>query len=135
MAVAMKRISDKSKASSTNESRKRPCCSGSSTSRSTAAGAGPDLVDLVEHDNRVPVADPPELAEDRAGLRPVPGTVMPPQLRVVMESAARQPDVATPQGLGDGLGQRRLAGAGRAEETEDGAGAARVPLARGQVTR
>ena len=39
---------------------------------------GPDLVHLVQHDDRVSVPDPPELAEDRAGLRPVPRAVVPP---------------------------------------------------------
>ena len=87
-------------------------------------GRWPDLVHLVEHDDRVSVPDPPELAEDRAGLRPVPRAVVAPQVRVIVEAAARQPHVPAPHGLGDGLRQRGLPD--RHEKTSNRRDSARI---------
>ena len=132
-AVVMNSTSDRSNASSTNASRKRWCCAGSSTSSRTAAGSGAELVDLVEHEDRVLAAHAPQLAQDGAGLRSLPGAVVAAQVRLVTQPAAGQLHEPAPEGLGDTLGQRSLADPGRPAETKHGAGTAPVPAAYGQV--
>ena len=58
---------------------------------------------------------------------------MAPQVRLVVEPPARELDVRAPEGVGDRVGQRRLADARRTHEAEDGAGAARIAPPGGQV--
>ena len=46
-----------------------------------------ELVDLVEHADRVPAAEPRHLAQDRAGLRVLPRAVVATQVRLVVQCA------------------------------------------------
>ena len=73
---------------------------------------GAELVDLVEHEDRVAAAHPPHLAQDRAGLRVSPGAVVAAQVRLVVQPAAGQLDEAAPQRVGRALRQRGLAHSG-----------------------
>ena len=92
-----------------------------------------ELVDLVEHEDRVAAAHPPQLAQDPAGLRVSPGAVVAPQIRLVPQPAAGQLDDAASERVGDAPRQRGLAHSGRAGEADHGARAARIPPADGQV--
>ena len=96
-------------------------------------GRGAELVDLVEHEDGVLAADAPQLAQDGAGLRVLPGAVVAAQVGVVVAPAAGELDEPAPQRLGRALGQRGLAHSGRSGEAEHGAGAERVPPPHGQV--
>ena len=84
-----------------------------------AAEVGAELVDLVEHEDRVvgrrlanPLDDPPGHGGDV-------GAAVAADLGLVVHAAQADPDELAAQGLGDALAQRRLAGAGRAGEAED----------------
>ena len=92
-----------------------------------------ELVELVEHEDRVLAADAAQLAQDRAGLRPLPGAVVAAQVRLVAQAAAGQLGEPAPEGGGDALGQRGLSDSGRPAEADHRAGAARVAAAHGQV--
>ena len=94
---------------------------------------GAELVDLVEHEDRVLAAHLPHLAQDRAGLRIPPGTVVAAQVGLVVQPAAGQLHESAPQRLGRALGQRRLSDSGGPGEADHGAGAERVPPPHGQV--
>ena len=90
---------------------------------------GAELVDLVEHEDRVLAAHAPQLAQDGAGLRPLPGAVVAAQVRLVTQPAAGQLHEPAPEGLGDALGQRSLAGPrlpGQAEDRPRGLGWSRA---------
>ncbi|MCY3820697.1 MAG: hypothetical protein OXH52_15270 [Gammaproteobacteria bacterium] len=63
-------------------------CAGSSTSRSTAAGAVADLVDLVEDEDRVSGPDAAQLPQDPAGLGVPPRAVVAPEVRLVAQASA-----------------------------------------------
>ena len=91
-----------------------------------------DLVELVEHEHRVPAAHPPQLAQDPARLRILPGPVVAPQVGLVPQSPAGQLHEPTTQRLGRALRQRRLPHPGRAGQAQHRA-AARVPTPHGQV--
>ena len=84
-----------------------------------------ELVDLVEHDDRVLRAEPPELAQDDAGLRILPRPVVAPQVRLVAQPPAGQPREPAPERPGRALRERRLADPGRADEADHRARAAR----------
>ena len=92
-----------------------------------------ELVELVEHEDRVLAADAAQLAQDGAGLRPLPGAVVAAQVRLVAQPAAGQLGEPAPEGGGDALGQRGFSDPGRPAETDHRAGAARVAAAYGQV--
>ncbi len=94
---------------------------------------GAELVDLVEHEDRVLATDAAQLAQDGAGLRPLPGAVVAAQVRLVAQPAAGQLDEPEPERGGDALGQRGLSDPGRPAERDHGAGTARVAAAYGQV--
>ena len=92
---------------------------------------GAELVDLVEHEDRVVAAHPPHLAQDRAGLCISPGAVVAAQVRLVAQSAAGQlhespPERAAVQWASDVL---PTPGGGEAEHRA----AARVPPPHGEV--
>ncbi len=88
-----------------------------------AAPVGADLVDLVEHDHRVHRPRIAERADEPARERADVGAAMPADLRLVADAAERHADELAPGRARDRLPDRRLAGAGRADEREDRAGA------------
>ncbi len=86
-----------------------------------------ELVDFVEHHERVARAAALDLLDDTAGHRADVSAPVPANLRLVAHAAQRHADELASEGAGDGLAEGGLAGAGRAREAEDGA--ARVPPA------
>jgi hypothetical protein len=88
-----------------------------------AAPVGPDLVDLVEEDHRVHRPGVAERANEAAGHRADVGAPVAADLGLVTDAAERHPHELAAGRAGDRLADRRLAGAGRADQGEDRAGA------------
>ena len=88
-----------------------------------AAPVGADLVDLVEHDHRVHRPGVAESADEPARERADVRAAMTPDLGLVADAAERHADELATGRACDRLADRRLAGAGRADEREDRAGA------------
>ena len=93
-----------------------------------AAPVGADLVDLVEHEDRVSGLGPPEPLDDAARHRPDVRSPVASNLRFVPDPAQRHAHEPPSQRPGDALPEARLAHARRADEAED-----RLP--RGRVAR
>ena len=87
---------------------------------------GADLVDLVEDDDRVHGPGLAQGAHQPARLGPHVGAAVAADLGLVAHAAERDADELAPEGVGDGLAERRLADAGRADEGQDGPRAAPV---------
>src|SRR5215211_6807440 len=87
--------------------------------RRIAAPVVADLVDLVQHEDRVVGTGPPDRLDDptwhRADVRP-PVT---PDLRLVADTAERHPRQLAPERPRDRLSQTRLADTRRPDEAED----------------
>jgi hypothetical protein len=91
---------------------------------------GAELVDLVEHDDRV---HGPRLAQgphQAARLGPHVGAAVTPDLGLVAHAAERDPDELAPEGAGHRLAERGLADPGRPDEGQDGPERARPPATR-----
>ena len=110
--------------------------------RRVAPVVGADLVDLVEHDDRVHGPGLAQGAHQAARLGPHVGAAVAADLGLVAHAAQGDPDELAPEGVGHGLAERRLADAGRPDEGQDGPRAAPVDgrqaalglqLAHGQV--
>ena len=84
--------------------------------RRIAAPVGADLVDLVEHDDRVHGAGVAQGAHQPAGQRADVGPAMAADLRLVAHAAERHADELPARGARDRLADRGLAGARRADE-------------------
>ncbi len=78
-----------------------------------------DLVDLVEDEDRVLRPGPPDPLDDPAGQRADVGPPVPPDLRLVPDTAKADPDVLPTQGIRDAPSEACLARARRAHEEED----------------
>ena len=88
-----------------------------------AAPVGADLVDLVEHDHRVHRPGVAQGADEPARERADVRAAMAADLGLVADAAERHADELASGRARDRLADRRLAGAGRADEREDRAGA------------
>ena len=88
-----------------------------------AAPVGADLVDLVEHDHRVHRPGIAERADEPARQRADVRAAMAADLRLVADAAERHADELASGRARDRLPDGGLAGAGRADEREDRAGA------------
>ena len=88
-----------------------------------AAPVGADLVDLVEHDHRVHRAGVAQGAHQPARQRADVGAPVAADLGLVAHAAQRHADELAPGRAGDRLADRGLAGAGRADQGQDRAGA------------
>ncbi|MNM76611.1 hypothetical protein D3C81_884380 [compost metagenome] len=77
------------------------------------------LVDLVQHEQRVLAADLVEVLHDAARHRTDIGTTVATDLGFVAHAAQRHAHELAVGGLGDGLAQRSLAHARRADQTQD----------------
>ena len=112
-------------------------CAGSSTSSrrrgGVAAEVGAELVDLVEHHDRVARAGLADLGDDPAGHGADVGAAVAADVGLVAHAAEGDADELAAHGLGDALAQGGLADAGRADEAEDRAAAVGLELADGQV--
>ncbi len=93
-----------------------------------ALDARAELVDLVEHHDAVPRARLAQRLDDVAGQRADIGAPVAADLGLVMDAAQARAHEFAPGRLGDRLAERRLADAGRADEAQDRAAAARLQL-------
>ena len=87
--------------------------------RRIAAPVGADLVDLVEEDDRVHRAGVAERAHQAAGQGADVGAPVAADLGLVADAAERHADELAAERLRDRLADRRLAGAGRADQRQD----------------
>ena len=87
---------------------------------------GPDLVDLVEHDDRVHGPGLAQGPHQPARLGPDVGAAVAADLGLVAHAAQRHADELAPEGVGHRLAERRLADTGRADEGQDRSRAAPV---------
>ena len=85
-----------------------------------AAEVTADLVDLVEHDDRVDGAGLAERLCDAARECADIGAAVAANLRLVVHAAERDADELAVEGAGDRAAERGLADAGRPDEAEDG---------------
>ena len=88
--------------------------------RRVAAEVVPQLVDLVEHEDRVVRARLLHALDDPPGQRADVGAPVAADLRLVAHAAERDADELAPERARDGAAQRRLADAGRPDQAEDG---------------
>src|SRR3954453_4259 len=84
-----------------------------------AAEVVPQLVDLVEHEDRVVRARLFHALNEAPRQRTDIGPPVTPDLRLVSHATQRDADELTPQRAGYRSAQRRLTHAGRADQTED----------------
>ena len=82
-----------------------------------AAEVGAELVDLVEHHDRVARAGLAELGDDPAGHRADVGAAVAADVGLVAHAAQGDADELAAHRFGDALAQRRLADAGRARRS------------------
>ena len=101
--------------------------------RGVAAEVGAELVDLVEHEDRVVRRGLANALDDPAGHGGHVGAAMAADLGLVVHAAQADPDELSPQRPGDALAQRRLARSRRAGEAEDRSLHVLLELAHGQV--
>ena len=88
-----------------------------------AAPVGADLVDLVEQDHRVHRPGVAQRAHEAARQRADVGAAVAADLGLVADAAERHAHELAAHGAGDRLADRGLAGAGRADQRQDRAGA------------
>ena len=98
-----------------------------------AAEVRAHLVDLVDQEDRVARLGVAKRADDRARHGADVGAAVPPDLRLVVDAADGDPRVLALQRPRDGLAERGLADAGRADEAEDRAGDVAAQLRDGEV--
>ena len=79
-----------------------------------------DLVDFIQHEHGVLDLQALEFVDDAPGHGPHVGAAVAPELRLVPEACQGQAHELALQGLGDGLADGSLAGAGRAGEAQHG---------------
>src|SRR5207253_794055 len=84
-----------------------------------AAKIAPDLIDLVEDEDRVDRAGVLHRLEHPAGQRADIGAPMPADLGLVVYAAERDVDEAAAERLGDRAAQRRFANPWRPNEAQD----------------
>ena len=84
-----------------------------------AAEIGPDLVDFVQHEDRVVGACPVDLLDDAPRQGAYVGAPVPPDFRLVPHAAQRNPDEFAAERAGDRLAQAGLAYPRGADEAED----------------
>ena len=96
--------------------------------RGVAAPIGADLVDLVEQDHRVHRLGVAQGADDPARQGADVGAAVAADLGLVVQAAERDADELAPEGAGDRLADRGLAGAGRPDQGQDRAVGAAVVL-------
>ena len=87
--------------------------------RRVAAEVHAELVDLVEHEERVVRARLPQALDDAAGQRADVGAAVAADLGLVADAAEREADELAPHRARDRAPERRLADARRPDEAED----------------
>ena len=101
--------------------------------RGIAAEIRADLVDLVEHHDRVSRPGLAKLGDDPAGHRADVGSPMAADVGLIAHAAEGDADEFPSHRLGDALAERGFADARRADEAEDRAAAVRLELPHRQV--
>ena len=97
--------------------------------RRVALDAAAELVDLVEHDQRIARTGLADRLQDVARQRADVGAAMAADLGLVMHAAEADALELEAEGAGNALAERGLADAGRTDETQDRAAALGVELA------
>ncbi len=97
-----------------------------------AVVGGADLVDLVEHDDRIGRAGVFDRLEELAGHGADVGAPVALDLGLVADAADREAIEAPAECIGDGVPDRGLADTGRADQQDDGAGDLALVDANGQ---
>src|SRR5690606_13865495 len=95
--------------------------------------ARPELVDLVEHEHRVPRAGLPDSLDDLARQRANVCAPVPTNFGLVVGATKACAHELQADGAGNALTERRLADARRADETENRAASVRIQLAHREV--
>src|SRR3954464_2650879 len=98
-----------------------------------AAEIGRQLVDLVEHEDRIARACALESLHDATGQRADVGPAMTADLRLVAHAAERDAHELAAESARDRTAERRLADAGRTDEQQDGRLLGRRELANRQI--
>ncbi len=78
-----------------------------------------EFIDLIQHEDRVLALDPAQRLKDPTGQRADICPAVTADLGLVTHAAQRGADELAPHGPRDGLSQRSLANAGRADEAQD----------------
>src|ERR1051325_7748584 len=92
-----------------------------------------ELLDLIEHEDRVLRLRAAQRLDHVARQRADVGAPVAADLRLVVHAAERDPLELAPRGARDGLAERGLADSRRADEAEDRALAGRIELAHGEM--
>ena len=85
-----------------------------------AAEIGAQLVDFIEHEDRIARSRAADVLDDLARKRADVGSPMAADLRLVAHAAQRNADELPPHGVGDRSAERRLADARRTDKAKDG---------------
>ena len=101
--------------------------------RGVAAEVHPQLIHLVQHEDRVVRAGAADALEDAPGQRADIGAPVPANLRFIAHRAERLPDECALHRARDGLPERGFAHARRPDEAQDRAFHIRLQLAHRQV--
>src|SRR6266446_5341148 len=101
--------------------------------RRIAAKIGADLVDLVEHENRIARAGVPQLLDDAARHRADVSAAMTANFRFVAHAAETDPREFAAQRVSDRLPETGFANTRRPEETHNWAVTFRIEFAHGEV--
>src|SRR6185503_10016331 len=92
-----------------------------------------ELVDLVEHEERVVRTGRAEVLDDATGQGADVGAAVAADLGLVAHAAEREADELASHGAGDRAAEGRLTDAGRADEAKNGALAVLLELADGKM--
>ena len=101
--------------------------------RGIAAEVRAELVDFVEHDDRVARAAAAQFLDEPAGHRSDVGAAMPANLRFVAHAAEAHARELAAKRVGDGLAEAGLADAGRSEKAEDRTAALGIQFAHREI--
>ncbi len=101
--------------------------------RRIAAEIGADLVDLVQHHDRIAGSGAAQFLDNPAGHRADVSPAMAADFRFVANPAEAHPNELPPERVGDRLPEARFAHAGRAEETKNRAVPLRIEFAHGEI--
>ncbi len=101
--------------------------------RRIAAKIGADLVDLVEHENRIARPGAAQFLNDPARHRTDVSAAMSANFRFVAHSAETDPDKFSAERVGNRLAETGLADAGRSEKTQDRSVSVRIEFAHRQI--
>ena len=98
-----------------------------------AAEVAADLVDFVEHENRIFGFGAANALDDLSGQRADVGAAMAADFGFIVNAAEREPHELAAEGARDRLAERSLAHAGRSDEAQDRAFHVRLQATDGEI--